>query len=50
MTDVHKLRRLEDGESTGTIQMFQPDYTVMDLNEFSFETLKARFREMASYA
>ncbi len=47
VTDVHKLRKLDSDEPTGTIQMFRPDFTVMDPNEFSFDTLKARFREMA---
>ncbi|MBK8134334.1 MAG: type IIA DNA topoisomerase subunit B [Chloroflexi bacterium] len=47
VTKVEQVRPLEDGESTGTTQSFHADYTVMDFNEFSYETLKARFREMA---
>jgi DNA gyrase subunit B len=45
--DVRKVRPLEEYESTGTIQTFQPDFTVMEPNEFSFDTLTQRFREMA---
>lgn len=44
---VQKIRPLEPDEETGTIQTFVPDYTVMDRNEFVFEVLKQRFREMA---
>lgn len=47
VTPVEKFCVLGDDESTGTTQIFQPDYTVMDQNEFSFATLAARFREMA---
>ncbi|MCO6443020.1 MAG: DNA topoisomerase IV subunit B, partial [Anaerolineae bacterium] len=47
VTPVEKICVLGDDESTGTTQIFQPDYTVMDHNEFSFATLAARFREMA---
>ncbi|MBK9122595.1 MAG: type IIA DNA topoisomerase subunit B [Chloroflexi bacterium] len=47
VTPVEKIRPLDDDESTGTTQIFQADYTVMDQNEYSFSTLAARFREMA---
>ena len=44
---VEKVRKLEDGEPTGTSVRFIPDFTVMDQNEFSYNTLAHRFREMA---
>ncbi len=44
---VQQLRPLNDDESTGTLTIFQPDFTVMDENEFSFDMLLNRFREMA---
>jgi DNA gyrase subunit B len=47
VTTVEKIRPLEAGESTGTTQNFLPDFTVMEPNEFSFDTLEKRFREMA---
>ncbi len=46
-TAVEQVRPLEDGEDTGTVISFIPDFTVMDENEFSFNTLVTRFREMA---
>jgi DNA gyrase subunit B len=46
-TEVQKIRPLEDGEDTGTVISFVPDFTVMDTNEFNFNTLMTRFREMA---
>ena len=46
-SEVDKLRPLEDGEETGTVISFVPDFTVMDRNDFSFSTLMTRFREMA---
>lgn len=47
VTEVERVRPLEPGEGTGTVQSFQPDFTVMDPNELRFETLRDRFREMA---
>ena len=44
---VRKIRKLKDGEETGTVINFVPDFTVMENNEFSFSTLMTRFREMA---
>ena len=44
---VRRVRPLEDGEETGTVIWFVPDFTVMDENEFSYSTLLTRFREMA---
>jgi len=46
-TEVEKVRPLRDGEETGTIIKFAPDFSVMEENEFSFNALMARFREMA---
>lgn len=47
VTDVTKVRPLQDGEASGTIQTFRPDFTVLEMNNFSYETLAQRFREMA---
>lgn len=47
ITTVEAIRPLEEDESTGTIQTFRPDFTVMELNEFSYAVLAQRFREMA---
>lgn len=47
VTDVTKVRALQDGEASGTIQTFRPDFTVLEMNGFSYETLAQRFREMA---
>ena len=46
-SSVDPIRPLEDSEETGTVITFVPDFTVMDENEFSFEILMTRFREMA---
>jgi len=46
-TKVVKVREMEPGESTGTIQRFVPDFTIMDRNEFNYATVVQRFREMA---
>jgi DNA gyrase subunit B len=47
VSGVEKVRPMEDGEFTGTVQRFLPDYNIMDENEFSYSTLANRFREMA---
>jgi DNA gyrase subunit B len=44
---IKKLRKLNEGENTGTIITFRPDFSIMERNEFSYETLLNRFREMA---
>ncbi len=44
---VEKVRPLDDGQMTGTVITFKPDFSVLELNEFSFSTLTQRFREMA---
>lgn len=47
VTDVVKIREMEDGEATGTTQHFYPDFGIMDRNDFNYTTLSNRFREMA---
>jgi len=47
LSGVEKIRELEDGEPTGTRTTFKPDFTVMDPNNFNYNTLVHRFREMA---
>lgn len=44
---VEKIRKLEEDEPTGTTQRFYPDFQIMDENDFSYNTLAHRFREMA---
>ncbi len=44
---VEQIRPMEPDETTGTTTTFIPDFTVMDRNEFNFNTLAQRFREMA---
>ena len=44
---VEKVRKLRDNESTGTTITFTPDFNIMDENNFSYEMLATRFREMA---
>lgn len=46
-TEVTQLRPMEAHESTGTVQTFKPDFSILEPNNFSFETLIQRFREMA---
>jgi DNA gyrase subunit B len=47
LSDVERIRPLEDGESTGTIITFKPDFSILEPNEFSYSTIAQRFREMA---
>jgi DNA gyrase subunit B len=44
---VEMIRDMEPGEATGTLHRFMPDFTIMEHNEFNFNTLAQRFREMA---
>ena len=44
---VRKGRKLKGGEETGTEITFVPDFTILEENEFSFNVLMTRFREMA---
>lgn len=47
VTPVEKVRALEPDEGTGTVQTFFPDFTVLEPNDFSYEVLEKRFREMS---
>jgi DNA gyrase subunit B len=47
LTPVTAVRDMLPGESTGTVVTFQPDFTIMQPNDFSYETLLRRFREIA---
>ncbi len=47
VSEVERVRRLRPGEGTGTSQTFTPDFSIMDHNEFEYDTLVRRFREMA---
>ncbi|MCA0452847.1 MAG: type IIA DNA topoisomerase subunit B [Chloroflexi bacterium] len=44
--ELKKIRKLTPDEHTGTLQTFRPDFTIMDQNDFDFEWLAQRFREM----
>ncbi len=47
LDDVHRVRPMEASEIAGTIQLFRPDFSIMEHNDFSFAVLEKRFREMA---
>ncbi len=47
LTGVEAIRPMNEGESTGTMITFRPDFTVLEPNDFSYQTLANRFREMA---
>lgn len=42
-----ELQEIGSSDSTGTTIKFKPDAEIFEITEFSFETLKNRFREMA---
>ncbi|QAY69538.1 DNA topoisomerase (ATP-hydrolyzing) subunit B [Xylanimonas protaetiae] len=44
---VGELQRLEPTEETGTTQTFWADPAIFETTEFDFETLRARFQQMA---
>ncbi|XKG45403.1 DNA topoisomerase (ATP-hydrolyzing) subunit B [Arthrobacter luteolus] len=44
---VGGLRKGEETEETGTTQTFYPDPEIFETTEFDFETLRARFQQMA---
>jgi DNA gyrase subunit B len=46
-SEVIPVRPLEPGEGTGTVITFKPDFSILERNAFSYETLEERFREMA---
>jgi DNA gyrase subunit B len=45
--EVKTIGNMQEGQHTGTKITFRPDFTIMDRNEFSYQTLAHRFREMA---
>ena len=47
VSKVKKVRRLRKNEGSGTCQTFTPDFSIMDCNEFDYDILLRRFREMA---
>lgn len=44
---VGELRKGEETSETGTTQTFYPDGSIFESTEFDFETLRARFQQMA---
>ncbi|MBD3259025.1 DNA topoisomerase (ATP-hydrolyzing) subunit B [Candidatus Woesearchaeota archaeon] len=42
-----ELKEISDTKETGTTIIFQPDYEIMEKNEFDYDTLSFRFRELA---
>lgn len=46
-SEVREIRPLQPGEGTGTTITFIPDFVIMDENEFQYDMLATRFREMA---
>ncbi len=47
LTEVDQIRPMAPNEPTGTRVTFQPDFGVMEENEYSYQVLAQRFREMA---
>ena len=45
--EFEKVRALEPDEPTGNTITFRPDFTIMDANDFDFETVKRRCMEVA---
>ncbi len=44
---VGQLEEIGPATSTGTTQRFRPDEEIFEVNQFDFETLKKRFKELA---
>ncbi len=44
---VTPIRDMYPTENTGTVVTFQPDYSILQHNDFSYEVLRERFREIA---
>lgn len=44
---THELTRGAETDATGTTQIFFPDSQIFESTEFDFETLRARFQQMA---
>ena len=45
--DVEKIGEMQPGQHTGTRITFRPDFSIMMKNDFNYNTLAQRFREMA---
>ncbi|HEX2622295.1 MAG TPA: ATP-binding protein, partial [Phototrophicaceae bacterium] len=45
-TEVEQIRPLSEGETTGTLITFQPDFTIFQRNEFDYETLHHYLHEL----
>lgn len=46
-TEVIQVRPLQPDESTGTLITFRPDFTILEPNEFDYNVLLERSRELA---
>jgi DNA gyrase subunit B len=46
-TGVEKIRKMKEDEGTGTVISFKPDYSLLERNDFNFNTLAERLRQMA---
>ena len=46
-SDLKVIGETGSSDETGTLVRFRPDFTVMEQNEFSFEVLRKRTRELA---
>lgn len=44
---LEDVKRVSDSDRSGTVISFTPDFSIMERNSFSFETLSNRFRELA---
>jgi DNA gyrase subunit B len=47
VTRFQRIRPLQDNEDTGNTIMFQPDFTIMDKNDFDFQIVAKRCKELA---
>lgn len=46
-TELEVVGKTEDPSETGTMVRFKPDFGVMELNDFSYDVLRKRLRELA---
>ncbi|MDY7000344.1 MAG: DNA topoisomerase (ATP-hydrolyzing) subunit B [Thermodesulfobacteriota bacterium] len=44
---VHELKETGEASDTGTLVRFRPDEEIFETNQFSYETLRKRFEELA---
>ncbi|WP_285907270.1 DNA topoisomerase (ATP-hydrolyzing) subunit B [Pseudodesulfovibrio pelocollis] len=44
---VQELEEIGPADSTGTTQRFRPDEDIFEVNQFDYDTLRKRFRELA---